>query len=163
MWLLFRSVPVVCDTSLAPGWGWRDHNIPWDVSGLLWQWLLGLDRPHLEPWGFSRAKPQSRSRWTGVFCWFMSPRCLGPGSGMFAASPVFSGEHSFWVCPDPCCSTAFTLSLAACQVLSPALPFPHPPVLFNHAKHSFESLELSAASDRCVHLLWPFQPQVNAN
>lgn len=53
------------------------------------------------------------------------------------------------------------LSLASCQVLSPALPFPHLRVLFSHAKHNFESLALPAASYRCVRLLWPFQPQVN--
>lgn len=147
--LFFRCFLAVCDTSLAPGWGWRGRSIPWDMSTLLCWWPLALHQPHLEPWGFSRAKPKGGSRWTEVFCWFMSPRWLGPGSGMLGASLFFGDELDFWVCPDPC------------QVLSPALPFPRPRVLFNHAKRNFKKLELSAASDRCVHLLWPCQPQVN--
>lgn len=159
-WLFFRGFPVGCDMSPVPGWDWRGHSIPWDMSGVWCWWPLAQHCPFLEPWWFSRVKPQSGSCWTGVFCWVVSPRWLGPGSEMLAVSPVSSDEHDFWVCPVPCSSTAFLLSLAACHVPSPALPFPHLQVLFNHAKHSFESLELFAASDRCVHL-WPFHPQIN--
>lgn len=139
-WLFFRCFPVVRDTSPAPGWGWRYHSIPWAASGLLCRWPLALHQPHLEPWGFSRAKLQSRSLWAGVFCWFMSPRQLGPGSGMFPASLVFRDGRFVGL---PRSLLQHCLHTQPCS-----LPAPQPPSAFSSPASAFQSCKTQFGKPR---------------
>lgn len=100
--------------------GLEGSQHPLDMSGLLCWSLLPLHWPCLEPWGFSRVKPQGGSHWT---FWLVYVRQMAQCKVRDAASMDLVDEHNSWVCPIPA-PALFLCCLVACEVVGPVLPFP---------------------------------------